>query len=272
MKLRESSPWWRRVARTLGRQLFRLAENNDDPRLDHNGELWLLRRLLAAHAAEGQRPFVVGDGGANRGDYTRVILREARAAGRAVEVHVFEPSPHCVDELRRAFGAERAVHITGAALADHPGEAALFSGRQGSSQASLVPRPLLAPAAAETIQVPQLRLGDYLAAHAVPHLDLLKLDIEGSELAALRGLGERLRPEVIDVIQFEYGGTTADAGTTLREAYELLEARGYLLAKLFPRALELRAYRTWMENYAYANYVALAPRWRQATSRAPAAP
>ena len=28
MKLREHSPWWRRVARTFGRELCRLAENN----------------------------------------------------------------------------------------------------------------------------------------------------------------------------------------------------------------------------------------------------
>ena len=268
MMLREHSPWWRRLVRTLGRRLFRLAENNDDPDLRRNGELWLLRRLVAAHAATTKRPFIACDGGANAGDYTRRILREARAAACAVEVHAFEPSPHCLEGLRRAFGADPAVHIVGAALADHPGEATLFAGQAGSSQASLVARPGLATDAKIALQVPLLRLGDYLAAQAVARVDLLKLDVEGSELAALRGLGGLLRPEVIDVIQFEYGGTAVDAGITLRELYELLAARGYVLAKLFPRALEVRAYRAWMENYAYANYVALAPRWRQPLSGA----
>jgi FkbM family methyltransferase len=221
--------------------------------------------LLAAHArAEAERTFVVFDAGANAGDYTREILVAARGAGCNVAVHAFEPSPHCLEQLRASFGSESTVRIVGAALADRAGAAALHDGRAGSSQASLVPRDMLSGDAAATITVPLLRLGDYLEAHAVAHIDLLKLDIEGSELAALRGLGDRLRPDLIDVIQFEYGGATIDAGTTLRDLYRLLTARGYVVAKLFPRALEVRSYRPWMEHYAYANYVALSPRWLKA--------
>jgi FkbM family methyltransferase len=270
MKLRAQSPLWRRVARLLGRQLFRLAENNDDPRFSRNGEGWLLRRLLAEHARTGAaRAFVVFDAGANTGGYTREVLAAARLAGCGVAVHAFEPSPHCLDGLHRNFGAEPAVRVIGAALADRTGAAALHDGRAGSSQASLVPRDVLSGDPAAAITVPLLRLGDYLEAHAVAHIDLLKLDIEGSELAALRGLGDRLRPDLIDVIQFEYGGATIDAGTTLRDLYRLLTARGYVVAKLFPRALEVRSYRPWMEHYAYANYVALSPRWLAAARTAP---
>ena len=264
MNLREHSPLWRRFARMLSRQLFRLAENNDDPRFGHNGELWLLRHLLAAYAAiRAKRPFVACDAGANLGAYTRKILQEAQCANCPVEVHAFEPSLRCLDALRGAFGATSAVHIVGAALADRTGEASLFAGDTGSSLASLVPRPVLAAEMESTLRVPLRLLGDYMKTQAIGHIDLLKLDVEGSELAALRGLGEQLHPEIVDVIQFEYGGATLDGGTTLREIYELLAGRGYMLAKLFPRALEVRSYRAWMENYAYANYVALAPRWRK---------
>ena len=269
MKLREQSPLWRRVVRTLGRQMFHAAENNDDPRLTHNGEGWLLRELLTAHAAsaEAKRPFVAFDAGANAGDYTREILRAARRAGCPVEVHAFEPSPRAAERLRNDFGGEPTVRIVGAALSDRVGEASLHDGAAGGSQASLVVREERGADASTTITVTLMRLEDYLEKHAITRVDLLKLDVEGSELAALRGLGERLRPESVDAIQFEYGGTALDAGTTLREAYRLLEARGYAVTKLFPRALEVRRYRAWMEHYAYANYVALAPRWRDRGTR-----
>lgn len=262
MNLRLHSPWWRRGARSLGCRLFRLAENNDDARSTHNGERWLLRQLIAAHGTVANRPLVVADGGANVGDYTSIVLEEARRLGCNAEVHAFEPSPHNIECLRKSFVNNSDVHVVGAALADHAGEAVLFDGRSGSRHASLLSRPARALENGESVAVPVLRLGDYLEINRIGRLDLLKLDIEGYELAALRGLGGHLRPETIDVIQFEYGGTTADAGTTLRAFYGLLEGRGFIMAKLFPSALEVRPYRPWMENYAYANYVALSPRWR----------
>lgn len=262
MKLHRESPWWRRALRRLGRRLVRVAENNDDPRPERNGERWLLRQLLAAHAARtAAPPFVVFDAGANEGAYTRLVLEQARRRGCAVMVHAFEPSAHNLGVLSSAFAGEPAVRLIGAALADHAGEAALYAGGSGSSQASLMPRAGLGAGPADAVRVSLLRLDDYLLTRQVAHVDLLKLDVEGSELAALRGLGERLRPEVVDVIQFEYGGTTLDAGTSLRELYRLLAGRGYAVAKLFPRWIEVRDYHAWMENYAYANYAALAPHW-----------
>lgn len=268
MNVRLQSPLWRKIVRTLGRQLFALAENNDDPRFAHNGEEWLLRSLLAAHrAGGGGRTFVAVDGGANRGDYSRCVLDLARAAGVAAEVHAFEPAPVCIAALAAAFGREPGFRLTASALSDHVGEAPLYDGRSGSSHASLVARAEVRSDTNASVSVPLVRLGDYLAANAITRVDLLKLDVEGHELAALRGLGEHLRPEVVDAIQFEYGGTALDAGTSLRDLYRLLEGRGYALAKLFPRAVELRGYRPWMEHYSYANYVALAPRWQGEAAR-----
>jgi FkbM family methyltransferase len=258
MNVRHRSALWRRIARVLGRRLLNLAENNDDARFVSNGERWLLREVLGASAAT---PAVVIDVGANLGGYTREVLALARDTGRSVEVHAFEPSSHCVKILRREFAATGNVCVVPVALADRVGEAILHAGKEGSSLASLVRRPGYAGESSEEVRVPLSRLDDYLERQHIERVDLLKLDVEGYELAALRGAGERLTPQRIDVIQFEYGGTTMDAGVRLRDIYTLLESRGYVLAKLFPTAIEVRPYQSWMENYSYANYLALAPRW-----------
>ena len=133
------------------------------------------------------------------------------------------------------------------------GEKLFGTGEAKAAQAAVAAAPT-----PENIAAMSQAAGDAIATY----VRAMKLDVEGHEVAALRGLGERLRPETVDVIQFEYGGAALDAGTTLRDLYRLLEGRGYALAKLFPRALELRDYRPWAEHFSYANYVALAPRWR----------
>lgn len=264
MKVRTRSPFWRRVARGVGRRLFRWAENNDDTCVLSNGELWLVRELMMAHVQAGEaRPFVVFDVGANRGEYTQMILGAARELGCVVDLHAFEPSPTCAAELRAQFEATRNVRIVAAALGAETRDAVLHGGRSGSSQASLTERAILGGDRAEDIVVPVKRLADYLDTQGIGRVDLLKLDVEGAELAVLQGADERLSPALINVVQFEYGGTTLDAGASLRKIYALLMERGYAVGKLFPAAVELRVYSEWMEHFSYANYVAVAPQWQR---------
>jgi FkbM family methyltransferase len=243
--------------------MFRLAENNDDTRFERNGERFLLRSVLSAGrgAESGKPPAVIFDVGANKGEYTRAVLELAVQLRTPVEMHLFEPSPSCLATLTARFGRAANVRIVACATGEQSGSVTLHHGGTGSSHASLLRRPELVQDPGADVVVPVRRLDDYLRSSGVQRIALLKLDVEGFELATLRGLGDRMSPDIIDVIQFEYGGTTRDAGVTLRELAHLVHERGFLLGKLLPRSIELRNYAPWMENFAYANYVALAPHW-----------
>lgn len=260
MKLREKSPLWRRVVRALGRKLFRLAENNDDARVAHNGEEWLLRQLLGKPTA-WKRPLVIFDVGGNVGDYTDLVFEIAGKAACPIEVHVFEPAPYNIERLRSRFRDRLNTTIVPAAVGASAGEATLYAGTTGSTLASLVPREVLGAGVRDVITVPVVRLDQYMDQAGIEHVDFLKLDVEGFELSAIRGLGSALERKSVDVIQFEYGGTTLDAGATLRQIFDVLTQSGYRVAKLFPAALELREYYVGLEHYTYANYVALSPKW-----------
>lgn len=217
---------------------------------------------MLAHVLHGTgraRPAVVIDAGANRGEYTRLVLSTASRLGIAVRVHAFEPGPDAVTALRAVCAGHEDVRIEATGLADYSGEAVLYGGKGASTLASLVARPILAGTA--SVSIPVTRLDAYLKSAQLEHVDFLKIDVEGSELAALRGAGDYLRPEVIDAVQFEYGGTTLDARGSLAEIYQFLEERGYCIGKLMPREVEIRAYRPWMENFVFSTYTALHPRW-----------
>jgi FkbM family methyltransferase len=267
MKIHRSPPRWRLIVRTLGRLLFRWAENNDDGRIERNGEGWLLRQALAAHVRNGTtRPFVMFDVGANIGLYSRLAVQEARRFGCGIEVHAFEPSPAAADRLGGLVGHEAFIKVVRVALSDRTGEAPLHAGETGSGHASLVLRDSPDSLVTGAITVKLQRLDDYLKQNDLGRIDLLKIDVEGSELAVLQGLGEWLSPHTVKIIQFEYGGATRDARVSLRDLERILVAHGYAFAKLLPRSLEVRAYREWMDNYSYANYVALAPTGSRGTA------
>jgi FkbM family methyltransferase len=86
---------------------------------------------------------------------------------------------------------------------------------------------------------------------------IIKIDIEGHELKAFEGFGKYLDGDFVDYIQFEYGGANLDSHTSLMELCKFLEERGFRVAKVMPSGLEIRKYSPFMDNFNYANYVAI---------------
>jgi len=89
--------------------------------------------------------------------------------------------------------------------------------------------------------------------NGIDHLHLLKLDIEGYEVAALRGAQHLLTRT--DAVQFEFGGTNIDSHTFLRDIASALP--GFVVHRLLPDGLWPQGLLETSEIFVYANYVAL---------------
>ena len=171
-------------------------------------------RLLAEAVPPGG---TVLEGGAHLGFVT---VHAARAAGPAGRVHVFEPNAAVHEALNQnlaANGVAERVQIHAAALGERPGRSHFYASGETSSLVEAV-------AGAQRVDVDVVRGDDVIAGL----VDVIKLDIEGGELAALRGM-ERL---------------VAGARTIFLELNpELLErsgaSRDELLAWLAARGLEV---------------------------------
>lgn len=83
------------------------------------------------------------------------------------------------------------------------------------------------------------------------------MDVEGHEKAVFEGMGDFLNPDFVDYVQFEYGGANLDSMTSLMNLYELFEFKGFVLAKIMPKGLQVRNYEPFLENFEYSNYVAI---------------
>lgn len=211
------------------------------------------RQEVANVAALAPRaPKIVVDAGANKGDWTvaaksrwpeaRFILFEPAATHRAI---LSERHPEC--------------QLVASALSNKIGEMTLYADFDGSGIASLHQRNLthhgLRHDAIETVSV--TTLDAFCAGAGIDQIDVLKLDIEGHELAALQG-AVGILPRT-GLIQFEFGGTNIDSRTYLHDFWLMLTDLGFSLYRMTPFGPTLiRRYSEREECFLTTNFVARA--------------
>jgi FkbM family methyltransferase len=220
-----------------------------------NGESYFAERVFSVNNAKP----VIFDVGANQGEYTRMIVEILEKKGiHDFEIHMFEPQPACYDSLKSKFADDNRFIVNPFGLSDRDGQAEIHFDFSGSSSASLFERKEIQ--LDKKVMVDLKRLDGYLKEKNLRVVHLLKIDTEGNEKLVLSGTGDLLRPDTIQAVQFEYGGTYLDAGVTLAEVAQLLMNRGYKVGKLFPKSVQFKdALGDFQEDYAYANYVAVDP-------------
>ncbi len=176
----------------------------------------------------------VVDAGANEGLFT---IMAARIVGEAGAVHAFEPSPREQSRLRDnlAVNALANVRVHPAALGRASGRATLnVAGPSHSGHNTLGGFMYADTVQAESVEVEVVTLDQVARAQNLTRLDLLKLDVEGSETAVLSGAGEvlrRLRPVVVAEAQDE---SLRQMGSSTVEMLELLRSYDYVVEVFGP--------------------------------------
>ncbi|HEX7069297.1 MAG TPA: FkbM family methyltransferase [Rhodothermales bacterium] len=137
-------------------------------------------RMLNALRASGLEFQTIIDGGANKGQFARAateIYPNAR-------IHAFEPLPDVAEALRGNLADRRQVTVHQTALGPTDGTITFY--RQDYSLASSALRPT-GPTRGTPIEVPVARLDSILHGEALARPVLLKLDLQGFEIEAMKG-------------------------------------------------------------------------------------
>jgi FkbM family methyltransferase len=177
----------------------------------HEGQYRLVSRLPDSP--------VIFDAGANVGVSALWFLAQHPGA----QLHCFEPEAENFRLLEANLGGRRNVRLTRAALGTRSGEALLHVAEHGAMH-SVVD----AGAGGRAQRVPQLELREYVESQGVERIDLLKIDVEGSELDLLLGLGDRI--ERVAVVVGELHERLVDAVAF----YGLLERHGFRVLQRRP--------------------------------------
>ncbi|MEO7143126.1 MAG: FkbM family methyltransferase [Bryobacteraceae bacterium] len=183
-------------------------------------------RFLIALDLTGQ---VVYDIGAYEGIFT---LFFARAVGAAGFVFVWEPNPQnarCIESNVRLNGFPN-VRIFEAGIADSTGSIRLTFPKREPALGSM--EPAIAELVghefdATSVTVPIDSLDHQIEALGLPAPSLVKLDIEGMEMAALRGMEKTLRKSSPTLYIEIHGADFPRKEANIAEVVEFLTKLGY---------------------------------------------
>jgi FkbM family methyltransferase len=171
---------------------------------DHIGQLYYVRELLQSGR---ERTFVdllvaaIPSGGTvleAGGHMGYVTLQAARAVGPSGRVVTFEPNPRTVPVIKRnleANGLADRVTVVQLALGDAAGRHAFYL--SGGGDTSSLHRP---DGETELVNVEVTTVDEWLGVDT--SVDVVKLDIEGAEVAALRGMERTLRAAAPGLVVF----------------------------------------------------------------------
>ena len=176
---------------------------------------------------------VIFDVGAERGRYSTRYLRMFPRA----RVYAFEPAPVALSALQRLARENERLEVVPAAVCDQVGRVDFHVGKADVTSSLLEFMDTDTPdhKEVEVFSVPGITIDAFCQENDIGRIDLLKLDVQGAEILALRGAWQMIRKQKIGVIFSELLYYPRYKGQCWHyEVSKFLYDYGYVLYSLFP--------------------------------------
>lgn len=164
------------------------------------------------------------DLGANIGYFTVLAAKRVGPTGR---VFAFEPTPATRFYLERnaqGNGVSGVVAVEAFAISERQGTAYFEVGNQSECNSIATDT----RSAAETIEVKTIGIDEYCEEKGVARVDMIKMDIEGQELKAIRSMSATNQRNPQLQIIFEYNAEVVRrSGEGVAEFFDLLSSYGF---------------------------------------------
>jgi len=228
--------------------------------VETSGEQWLVETYLSRHfrSTANSKP-IIFDVGANVGRYSMVVQKHLPSA----RIFAFEPLSEPFRKLESFFSGTANVKVFNLGVSDSNRSEIIYNYRHNDLDADVLasvikrlPTQHGKIEVAHEEQISVISLDEFCKAEGIDRIDLLKIDIEGHELSALKGAKNLLKARAIEFIQFEISPATLYARTTFYDFWELL-ADHFEIYRLLPKGMvRIPFYEEQYEIYLTTNYVA----------------
>lgn len=155
-------------------------------------------------------------------------------------VYSFEPFPQSFQKFSQKHHRDRHIFGQNLAVSEQSGQVTFHANHDSATNSVLA----IAPEgqvcwgkrlqSKEQLTVPAVSLDDFCREQNIQYIDILKLDLQGHELAALKGAEELLSRQAIDLIYFEFlVSKSYEEQPKLLDYIKLLEQHQYQLLDFY---------------------------------------
>lgn len=220
-----------------------------------SGERHAIRYVKAKLEKSGVTHPILFDVGAHAGRYAQMLLDEFD--NQAVRIHCFEPAKEAFAKLSENFQHPN-IELHPFGMGDIAQQQSLFSPKGSPTLASLLNRKLdhfeLGQTQIEEVSI--RTIDDFCRESQIEKIHLLKIDIEGAELLALKGAENFLKKGEIDFIQFEFGGGNIDSRTFFQDFWYLLSPNYHIYRMVSNGLHPIQRYKESLEVFSTINFLA----------------
>lgn len=214
-----------------------------------NGEHKILNAVIKMSGSK----VVLFDGGANVGDYALEFKRLCERHNKTAYLILVEPFPSTRKVLEENLGSAE-YNLIDVALGESAEDVDFYfdndvNNVNGSN--SVYKHYYLNSG---RISVQQDTIDNIFSRMATKNIDLMKLDIEGAELNALRGATSLLSTRRVKYIQLEYNQTWLKGNSSIEAILDLCNTFGYRLFRVSQKGLiSIPSYHYILDDFVFSN-------------------
>lgn len=222
------------------------------------GTGWALdAEIKAAKSVIRHSSPIIFDVGANQGQWSFLMYQSYPQA----RFFLFEPQLTCHREVREKK-IPNSILIPHAVSSSSGQTIKLFISENASGIASLHQRrdSYFNNENFTPIEVSTVTIDNIIQEYELPRIDFMKMDVEGGELAALKGAIKGLEGNLIKALSFEFGSGNINSRTFFHDFWDLLTPLGYKIYRILPssRLMPIKEYYEDCEYFrGVSNYIAV---------------
>jgi len=227
--------------------------------IETSGEVWVLSEFVRPACAKLATP-VIFDVGANVGDYSALVHRLIPSA----KIYAFEPAGSVYEQLAKRCSTIANFEAFNFGFSDEEKSVDLHAYTIEGQAVSLIssidrrlPTQVVEVEVSDTERIQVRTLDSFCASEGIDRIHFLKLDVEGHEVAVLRGAQAMLDRGAISMIQFEFGPANIYSRTYFYNFWSMLSDT-YDLFRIVPGGVvPITDYGEHLEVFLTTNYFAM---------------